>query len=377
MSHQTPAPRVAFDRATGARSVGAHARVSRSATTWDIERTTLASVLRTVAPPLTVGLLHPCIARVGAELRELHGRGLVHGDMSPSNIVLRQRDGECFVKLVPRVAEAAGLSSSRYLAPEGATGSAADIYALGAILWWIVTGRPFRPGSKLDLQHLAPDLPEHIGALVLRMLSPQPADRPSADGFVAAWGESAEALYGSDCPLPPAPTATLPAQPEDPTPLETMQRLLTARSTDEAVAAVSAVGSLAENERHQAEQVQLARRHKLEETLQALQRRNEDVQGGAIIDRTGHLVASSISASRISDGLAGVSATLMKLGARAASELERGRVQELLVHGEDGYTCMLTVEHGVVLLVQAGANANLGLLFLDMRRAANGIHHAL
>ncbi len=100
-------------------------------------------------------------ALLGA-LAFLHGRGIVHGDLKPSNLLLRA-PGEVVladfggaVRLdraagSGRLGEAGG--TPLYLAPEQFQGAAAseetDLYAAGAILWETATGRPLRRHEDL------------------------------------------------------------------------------------------------------------------------------------------------------------------------------------------------------------------------------------
>ena len=65
------------------------------------------------------------------------------------------------------------------------------------------------------------------------------------------------------------------------------------------------------------------------------------------------------------------------LGTRAASELERGGLQEVLIRGQDGYACMMDAGSGTLLLAMATRQAKLGLLFLDMRRSVEDIRRVL
>lgn len=71
--------------------------------------------------------------------------------------------------------------------------------------------------------------------------------------------------------------------------------------------------------------------------------------------------------------VAGMSATLLSLGQRAAHELARGKLQQVLIRGENGYVVMTAGGNGTLLLVLTTREAKLGLVFLDMDHASNEI----
>jgi len=65
-----------------------------------------------------------------------------------------------------------------------------------------------------------------------------------------------------------------------------------------------------------------------------------------------------------------MSAAMLSLGERIAGELGRGMLDEVYVRGEKGFVIVRAVGEEAVLTVLARQQAKLGLLFLDMRRAA-------
>lgn len=133
----------------------------------------LADSLRgTPWPPRRAARLVETLARAA---HSAHERGVIHRDLTPSN-VLFSRAGEPKIvdfglaKLadgVGRTASGEILGTPGYMAPEQATGQSkevgpgADVYALGAILYELLTGRPpFVGASLLDtLAHLVRDDP--------------------------------------------------------------------------------------------------------------------------------------------------------------------------------------------------------------------------
>jgi len=161
------------------------------------------------------------VAQAARALAEAHGRGLVHRDVKPENLFVTNAGGERdFVKvldfgIVRREAETEGSHLTKtgtiagtpaYLAPEVVRGESAtacaDVYALGGVLYFLLTGRHVFEGANAVALLLAqlndpvtrPSLargepiPGDLEAIVLRCLDKDPAKR-----FVDAF-ELAEAL---------------------------------------------------------------------------------------------------------------------------------------------------------------------------------------
>jgi hypothetical protein len=68
-----------------------------------------------------------------------------------------------------------------------------------------------------------------------------------------------------------------------------------------------------------------------------------------------------------------MSAAMLSLGDRTSQELERGDLEQVLVKGQRGYVLMAYAGKEAVVTVLAKPNAKLGLIFLDVKRAAESI----
>lgn len=140
---------------------------------------------------------------VAASLALLHTRRIVHRDLSPKNVRLTS-DGRC--KLIDFGAMAfVGLSADPVgtppmLAPEVLAGvpldHRVDLYAFGALSYWVLTGRHAYPASRIhDLQqtwHKAPQppsaydprIPNRFDELVMSLLTLDPNGRPPSAAYV-------------------------------------------------------------------------------------------------------------------------------------------------------------------------------------------------
>jgi uncharacterized protein len=116
--------------------------------------------------------------------------------------------------------------------------------------------------------------------------------------------------------------------------------------------------------------VSRSRNERMTERLRELQVSSPDVEAAAIISVDGLPIATSLPQGVEEDRVSAMSAAMLSLGERIAGELGRGLLDEVYVRGERGYVILRAVGEEAVLTVLARQQAKLGLLFLDMRRAA-------
>lgn len=188
-----------------------------------LEGADLKTILRRngrLTPEQAVAIIDGALRGLGAA----HERGIVHRDVKPQNLLVREQDG--LVKLTDfGIARAFGeaqvtaagftFGTAHYMAPEqasgGVIGPATDLYAVGVVLFEALTGRlPFDGESALQIgmQHLnappplvtafIPNVPLSLTQVVARALAKNPAERfPSAAAM-------RQALYAA---LPEGPQA--------------------------------------------------------------------------------------------------------------------------------------------------------------------------
>lgn len=220
-----------------------------------IEGETLDALVRRDGPLPTVMALRVA-EQTARALQAAHARGLLHRDLKPSNLMVRREvDGEWLVKVIdfglvkplePDEGEetaAVHASLSRglflgtplYASPEQCAqdekiDGRADLYSLGATLWFLLAGEPpFRGTTRTVMaQHLAkpPPLerlagqPPAVRDLLAALLAKEPADRPADAGVLrqrlaeilrgietgtGAGAAAVSTLTPTPPPLPPSP----------------------------------------------------------------------------------------------------------------------------------------------------------------------------
>jgi predicted regulator of Ras-like GTPase activity (Roadblock/LC7/MglB family) len=107
--------------------------------------------------------------------------------------------------------------------------------------------------------------------------------------------------------------------------------------------------------------------------LRDLQASSPDVEASAVISADGLSIASALPHEVEEDRVAAMSAAMLSLGERIASELGRGELDQVYIKGSNGYVVLMSVGVEAVLTVLARQQTRLGLLFLDMRRAAEDL----
>ncbi|MFE9870929.1 serine/threonine-protein kinase [Micromonospora sp. NPDC005686] len=147
------------------------------------------------------------VAQVAQALHAAHGRGIVHRDVKPSNLLVQDDGTVVLVDFgVARSTNVTSITSTNavpgtalYMAPEQAAGrpvsGATDVYALGAVAYCCLTGSPPFTGDnplQVAVRHLddePPELPAEIPAsvreLVSRALAKDPADRYASAAAMA------------------------------------------------------------------------------------------------------------------------------------------------------------------------------------------------
>lgn len=104
--------------------------------------------------------------------------------------------------------------------------------------------------------------------------------------------------------------------------------------------------------------------------LKELQVTTPDIEASAVVSVDGLIIASALPADVEEDRVSAMSAAMLSLGERIASELRRGELDQVFVRGAEGYVLLMSVGQEAVLTALARKNAKLGLVFLDMKRTS-------
>jgi hypothetical protein len=107
--------------------------------------------------------------------------------------------------------------------------------------------------------------------------------------------------------------------------------------------------------------------------LRDLQAGTPDIEASAVVSVDGLIMASSLPADVDEDRISAMSAAMLSLGDRIASELGRGDLAQVYIKGSDGIIVLMAVGDDAVLTVLARASAKLGLIFLDMKRSVEDL----
>lgn len=107
--------------------------------------------------------------------------------------------------------------------------------------------------------------------------------------------------------------------------------------------------------------------------LKGLQVTTPDIEASAVVSVDGLIIASALPPDVEEDRVSAMSAAMLSLGERIAGELGRGLLDQVYVRGASGYVILSAVGEEAVLTVLARQDAKLGLVFLDMRRAAEDL----
>ena len=116
-----------------------------------------------------------------------------------------------------------------------------------------------------------------------------------------------------------------------------------------------------------------SRSDQLIQRLRTMQAAAPDIEASAIVSVDGLIMASALPVEVEEDRVSAMSAAMLSLGERIASELGRGALEQVYIRGDSGFIVLTSVGEEAVITALARQEAKLGLVFLEMRRAADDI----
>ena len=98
-----------------------------------------------------------------------------------------------------------------------------------------------------------------------------------------------------------------------------------------------------------------------------------DIEASAVVSVDGLIMASALPKEVEEDRVSAMSAAMLSLGERISGELGRAGLEQVFIKGDSGSIILTSIGQEAVLTALARQEAKLGLIFLEMRRAAEDI----
>jgi predicted regulator of Ras-like GTPase activity (Roadblock/LC7/MglB family) len=112
----------------------------------------------------------------------------------------------------------------------------------------------------------------------------------------------------------------------------------------------------------------ISKSEKIKEVLNRFRSISPDIFGASVITMEGFMVAS-VTLSEIDEGLVGgLTAAMLGVGERIASEMMNSRMNQIYIKSDNGYIICNSINDETVLVSLVNSDAKLGLIFLEIRR---------
>jgi predicted regulator of Ras-like GTPase activity (Roadblock/LC7/MglB family) len=109
------------------------------------------------------------------------------------------------------------------------------------------------------------------------------------------------------------------------------------------------------------------------ERLRSMQAYAPDIEASAVVSVDGLIMASALPQEVEEDRVSAMSAAMLSLGERISGELGRKGLEQVYIKGNAGSIILTSIGEEAVLTALARQEAKLGLIFLEMRRAAEDL----
>lgn len=115
------------------------------------------------------------------------------------------------------------------------------------------------------------------------------------------------------------------------------------------------------------------KRQALIDRMQSLQLSSPDILATAVVSIDGLIIASNLLPEMSEDRVSAMSAAMLSLGEQISKEMGRGALEQVHIRGDNGYVVLISVGEKAVLTALVNQQAKLGMIFLDMRHAADDL----
>lgn len=116
-----------------------------------------------------------------------------------------------------------------------------------------------------------------------------------------------------------------------------------------------------------------SRADQMVDRLRNMQAAAPDIEASAVVSVDGLIMASALQQGVEEDRVSAMSAAMLSLGERISNELGRAGLEQVYIKGDAGSIILTSVGEEAVLTAMARQDAKLGLIFLEMRRAAEDL----
>jgi uncharacterized protein len=107
--------------------------------------------------------------------------------------------------------------------------------------------------------------------------------------------------------------------------------------------------------------------------LRSMQAAAPDIEASAVVSVDGLIIASALQQGVEEDRVSAMSAAMLSLGERISGELGRAALEQVYIKGSAGAIVLTSIGDEAVLTALARQEAKLGMIFLEMRRAAEDL----
>jgi len=116
-----------------------------------------------------------------------------------------------------------------------------------------------------------------------------------------------------------------------------------------------------------------SRSDQMVERLRNMQAAAPDIEASAVVSVDGLIMASALQQGVEEDRVSAMSAAMLSLGERISTELGRAGLEQVYIKGDEGSIVLTSIGDEAVLTAMARQDAKLGMIFLEMRRAAEDL----